>query len=68
MPVIEIKLAKGRSVEQKREAAKALTEAAVATLGVAPEHVTVIFTEYDRADWATAGTLHQDKYGPREGS
>ena len=63
MPIISIKIAKGRSVETKRALAKALTSAAASTLEVMPEWVTVLIDEYDREDWATGGELHSDKYG-----
>jgi len=63
MPIIEVKIARGRSIETKRALAKALTAAAVQTLDVQPDWVTVIIDEYDRDNWATAGELHSDKFG-----
>lgn len=64
MPIVTVKLAKGRSVEQKRALAKAVTGAVVATLDVRPEWVTVLIEEFDRENWATAGELHADRFGP----
>jgi 4-oxalocrotonate tautomerase len=64
MPVISVKIAKGRTVEQKRALAKAVTDAVVTTLDLKPEWVTVVIEEYDRENWATGGELHSDKYGP----
>ncbi len=61
MPNIHVRLFAGRTVEQKRALAKALTEATVATLGGSPEAVDVIFTDVQRHDWATAGALWSDK-------
>lgn len=63
MPVITIRVAKGRSVEMKRAAAQAITDAAVSTLGVRRDWVVVLFDEYDRENWATGGELHSDKFG-----
>lgn len=68
MPIITIKMAQGRSPEQKRHLVKALTEAAVAVLAVEPAWITVIIDEYDRENWATGGELHADKFGPGFGS
>jgi 4-oxalocrotonate tautomerase len=61
MPTIRVELFAGRSVEQKRALAAALTEAAVRTLGGQPDGVDVIFTDVERHDWATGGTLWSDK-------
>ena len=64
MPVVSVKIAKGRTVEQKRALAKAVTDAVVTTLDLKPEWVTVVIEEFDRENWATGGELHSDKYGP----
>jgi len=64
MPIITVKLAKGRSVELKRAPAKAVMEAVVSTLDVRPEWVSVLIEEFDRENWATAGELHADRLGP----
>ena len=63
MPIISVKMAKGRTVDQKRAFAEKVTALAVETLDVRPEWVTVVFDEYDRENWATGGKLHSDKYG-----
>ncbi len=61
MPTIHVELFAGRTVEQKRALAAALTEATVRTLGGSPEAVDVIFRDVERHDWATAGVLWSDK-------
>lgn len=61
MPIVTIKLAPGRSVSQKRRAARAVTDALVAELDLRPEWVTVLFEEVPRENWATAGELHADR-------
>jgi len=68
MPVVSIKIAKGRTVEQKRALAKSVTDAVVGSIAVKPEWVTVVIEEYERENWATGGELHIDKYGPGFGS
>lgn len=61
MPTIRVELFAGRTVEQKRALAQALTEATVRTLGGSPDAVDVIFTDVERHDWATGGQLWSDK-------
>jgi 4-oxalocrotonate tautomerase len=61
MPTIRVELFAGRTPEQKRAAAQALTEAAVRTLGASPDSVDVIFQDVQRHDWATAGVPWSDK-------
>jgi 4-oxalocrotonate tautomerase len=61
MPTLHAELFAGRTVEQKRALAAALTEATVRTLGGSPDAVDVIFRDVERHDWATAGTLWSDK-------
>jgi 4-oxalocrotonate tautomerase len=60
MPLIHVTLFAGRTAEQKRAFAQALTEAAVHSIGATPESVDVIFTDVQRGDWATAGRLWRD--------
>jgi len=65
MPIITVKMGKGRTVEQKRELVRALTKVAVETLGAQPEWVTVLIEEYesDRGNWAVGGELLIDTHG-----
>lgn len=67
MPIVTISIAQGRTVEQKRLLAGAVTKAVVSTLGVKSEWVTVLIDEHDRENWATGGILHSDKFGPGDG-
>ena len=60
MPTIHVELFAGRTVEQKRALALALTEVTVRTLGGSPGSVDIIFTDIQRHDWATGGTLWSD--------
>jgi 4-oxalocrotonate tautomerase len=61
MPTIHVELFEGRTLEQKRELAKALTEATVKTLGSKPEGIDIIFTDVKKQDWATGGVLWSDR-------
>lgn len=63
MPVVTVKIVKGRNAAKKRALAAAVTEALVKTIDVKPEWVTVIIDEYARENWASDGKLHSDKYG-----
>ena len=63
MPIASIKLAKGRTIQQKRELTKAITDSLVSILDVKPEWVSVLFDEYERENLATGGDLHIDKFG-----
>ena len=60
MPSIHVHLFAGRTVDQKRALAQALTEATVKVLGGSPEAVDIVFTDVQRHDWATAGRLWSD--------
>ena len=61
MPTVHIELFAGRTVEQKRACAQAVTEAVTRTLGGSPDTLDVIFVEVERHDWATGGSLWSDK-------
>jgi len=63
MPIISVRFARGRTVEQKRSLAEAVTQAVVSSLDVQPEWVTVLIEEYERENSATGGMLHIDKFG-----
>ncbi len=61
MPNIHVQLFAGRTIEQKRALARALTEATVKVLGGSPAAVEIIFSDVQKHDWATAGELWSDK-------
>lgn len=61
MPTIRVELMEGRTVEQKRELVKALTQACVDTLGSKAESVDVLLFDIKRHDWATGGQLWSEK-------
>jgi 4-oxalocrotonate tautomerase len=57
MPIVELKLAKGRTVEQKRAIVEALTESCVSILKVEREWVSVVLIEFERENWGVGGEL-----------
>lgn len=64
MPLIHVRLFEGRTTEQKKAFAEAVTREAVRTLGTTPESVDIIFEDIRKSDWATGGRLWSE---PREG-
>ena len=60
MPTINIQLFEGRTLDQKRAFAEAVTKVTVDTLGGTYEGVQVIFTDVKRENWATGGRLASD--------
>jgi len=68
MPTLRVELFAGRTAEQKRALAQALTEATVRTLGGSADSVDVLFFDIERHDWATGGRLWSDKAAPSPAS
>ena len=60
MPVVIIKMGKGRTVEQKRRVAEEITRTITTTFGVDPSWVTVFFDELDQECIAKSGRLLSD--------
>ena len=60
MPIINIKMLEGRSLEQKRELVQALTRETVRILNIKPEVVEMVIEEYPLTNWASAGQLYTD--------
>lgn len=61
MPTLRVEMFEGRTPEQKRALAQALTEACVRTLGGSADAVDILFYDIKRQDWATGGVLWSDK-------
>ena len=61
MPIIHIHLLDGRTVDQKRNLVKAVTDAVVSTIDTKPEAVKIILHDMATHDYATAGILYRDK-------
>ena len=61
MPTIRIDLFEGRTVEQKRALAAAITEACVRTIGSSPDSVDILMFDIAKQNWSTGGVLWSDK-------
>jgi 4-oxalocrotonate tautomerase len=57
MPVIRVEMFSGRTQAQKRELARAITEAVCNIALTTPEATIVIFRDVDRENWAQSGML-----------
>lgn len=57
MPVIDITMWSGRTLEQKRTLARAITDDMVKILGVREESLQIIFHEIDKHNWAIGGKI-----------
>lgn len=66
MPMIRVEMFPGRTTEQKRAFAKAVTDAFAQTCGGNAQSVQIVFQDVSRDDWATAGKLASDP-APVEG-
>lgn len=55
MPTLRVELLEGRTPEQKKALAQALTKAVCETLGNKPESVAVVIFDIPRTNWATGG-------------
>ena len=64
MPRIIIQAFKGRSLEQKRELVRRITEVTVEVFKVTPDTVTIRIEEGDKENFAKAGVLASDRDGP----
>ncbi|HXV45524.1 MAG TPA: 2-hydroxymuconate tautomerase family protein [Nitrososphaera sp.] len=57
MPVIQITMSAGRTVEQKRELVKVLTREAARILNAREETVRILIYEVSKENWGNAGVL-----------
>ena len=55
MPMIHVELFEGRTPQQKKEFAQAVTREAVKILNCTEDSVDLIYTDIKKQDWATAG-------------
>jgi 4-oxalocrotonate tautomerase len=61
MPIIQVKLLEGRSVEEKRKTAADMTKVICEDLNVKPEQVRIQFVDMSPENFSVAGTLAIDK-------
>jgi 4-oxalocrotonate tautomerase family enzyme len=60
MPFVVVEFWEGRTVEQKRNLVKAITDAMVNCAGCKPEHLHVVIHETPKESWGRAGILSSD--------
>jgi 4-oxalocrotonate tautomerase len=60
MPVIQITISQGRSVEQKRELVKVLTRETARIMKTDEEKVRILIYEVSKENWGNAGVLGAD--------
>ncbi|MBI2233843.1 MAG: 4-oxalocrotonate tautomerase [Micavibrio aeruginosavorus] len=61
MPIVQIHLIEGRTVEQKRALVRKVTDAVCESVNVTPEHVKIILSDMARHDYAIGGVLKMDE-------
>jgi len=60
MPVVTVQIYEGRTLEQKRELAEAITRAMVEIAKSSADSVNIIIQDVPRTNWAVAGKLAAD--------
>lgn len=61
MPLVQVTMLQGRTVEQKRKLAQRITDAMVEEAGARREAVVVTFVEVSKESYASGGMLIIDK-------
>ncbi len=61
MPIVRIEMLAGRSLAQKRELTRVITDAVANIAQARPEDTYVLFTEYSVETWASNGQLYLDQ-------
>lgn len=60
MPVIQITMSQGRSVEQKRKLIKVLTKETARIMKTQDEKIRILIYEVSKENWGNAGVLGTD--------
>jgi 4-oxalocrotonate tautomerase len=61
MPIVQITMLAGRTVEQKRKIAQRVTDVLVEEAGTRREGITIAFHEVSKGSYASGGILMADK-------
>jgi 4-oxalocrotonate tautomerase len=61
MPLVQVTMLQGRSVDQKRRIAQRITDALVEEAGARREAIVVTFLEVSKESYASGGELMADK-------
>ena len=60
MPVIQVTISQGRSIEQKRKLVKVLTKETARIMKTEDDKVRILIYEVSKENWANAGILGLD--------
>ena len=63
MPFVVVTMWEGRTVDQKRKLARAITDAMIEHADCIPDHLHVVINDVPKDSWARAGVLGIDKEG-----
>lgn len=61
LPIVQVELLEGRTIEEKRLLAEKVTQAIVESLGAPAENVMIIIRDMAKENYAKAGILALDK-------
>jgi len=61
MPIIRVEMFPGRTVDQKRDLVRELTDGFVRACGGPGDRLHVVINEVEREDWGVGGELMSDK-------
>ncbi len=61
MPIIQIEMLEGRTLEQKRKLVQSVTKAVVESVNCPPERVRIIIREMTKDNFAEGGKLESEK-------
>ncbi len=61
MPIVRVEMWPGRTVAQKKELARVITDAMVNIAHTTPEATIVVFDDIARENWAQAGKLASEE-------
>lgn len=61
MPIVQIEMIEGRTLEQKKLLVEKVTNAIVESVGAPPENISIIIREMAKENYAKAGILASEK-------
>lgn len=61
MPIIQVSMFEGRTIDQKRKLVAEMTDAVVKSIGVKPEDVRIVIQDMAKHDYSIAGKLVIDR-------
>jgi 4-oxalocrotonate tautomerase len=60
MPIVRVELWRGATKEIKAKLAKAITDDVATIANKRPQNIIVVFTDYEKENWAIGGELASD--------